>query len=70
MEKDEQRPLSSECTEVHGLDIFFFKFVYFREREQGRGRETGRHRIQSRLQALSYQHGAQSLELANREIMT
>ena len=35
-------------------------FIYFWERQskQGRGRERGRHRIQSRLQALSCQHRA------------
>ena len=35
-------------------------FIYFwhREHEQARGRERGRHRIRSRLQALSCQHRA------------
>ena len=42
---------------------YFLTFIVFlRERETehelGRGRETGRHRIQSRLQALSCQHRA------------
>ena len=45
----------------------FLMFIYLSERErespskgcrQGRGRERGRHRIQSRLQALSCQHRA------------
>ena len=34
-------------------------FIFERERAQGKGRERGRHRIQSRLQALSCQHRAQ-----------
>ena len=47
--------------------FFFFKFIYFWDRERqsmngGGGRERGRHRIGSRLQALSHQprarHGA------------
>ena len=44
------------------------------ERELGRSREKGRHRILSRLQAPSWQHrvqhGAQIHELMNCEIMT
>ena len=56
-------------TVVFPVDQFFFFFFFFdaylflRERErdraeQGRGRERGRHRIWSRLQALSCQHRA------------
>ena len=47
------------------LIFFFLTFVYFleaereTEHEQGRVRETGRHRIWNRLQALSGQHRAQ-----------
>ena len=51
---------------MHWRKIFFFKiflkFIYFWERERetdcewGRGRERGRHRIWSRIQALSCQH--------------
>ena len=42
-----------------------------REHEWGRGRERGRHRIPSRLQALSCQHRADAgFKLTNREIMT
>ena len=41
---------------------FFKMFIFDRERETehewGRGRERGRHRIGSRLQALSCQHRA------------
>ena len=37
--------------------------------ERERGRERGRHRIQSRLLAVSAEHDA-GLELMNREIMT
>ena len=44
------------------LNKFFFMFIYFWQRETehelGRGRERGRHRIWSRLQALSCQHRA------------
>ena len=41
--------------------FLFLTFICFwdREHEQGRGRERGRHRIWSRLQALSCQHRAQ-----------
>ena len=40
--------------------FYFFMFIYFckRAREWGRGSERGRHRIGSRLQALSCQHRA------------
>ena len=42
------------------LFLFFLKVYFLRKREteheQGKGRERGRHRIQSRLQALSCQH--------------
>ena len=45
------------------LNFFFLMFIYFwnreTEHEWGRGRERGRHRIKSRLQALSCQHRAQ-----------
>ena len=41
------------------------------EHEQGQGRERGRHRIGSRLQALSCQHKADAgLKPMNCEIMT
>ena len=36
----------------------FFNCLFLRERERERGREKGRHRIWSRLQALSCQHRA------------
>ena len=39
--------------------MFLFIFETKTEHEQGRGRERGRHRIWSRLQALSFQHRAQ-----------
>ena len=47
-----------------GFNFFFLTFIHFweleRERQimRERGRETGRHRIPSRLQALSHQHSA------------
>ena len=45
------------------LLFFFLTFIYFWDRERqhkrGRGRERGRHRIGSRLQALSHQPRAQ-----------
>ena len=48
--------------EVFYSSFFFFTFIYFWETETqhkwGRGRERGRHRIGSRLQALSCQHRA------------
>ena len=54
---------------------FFNVHLFLRERERecqwGIGRERGRHRIGSRLQALSCQHRARrGLELTDREIMT
>ena len=48
-------------------------FIFEREtdREQGWGRERGRHKIRSRLQAPSCQHrDPQGLKPTNREIMT
>ena len=56
--------------------FIFLMFIYFWEREtehkQGRGRETGRHRIQSRLQALSCLHrapcGARTHELWDHDL--
>ena len=56
-------------------DIFFFKFIFERERERvcarvGEGpRERGRERIPSRLWAVSAEPDA-GLKLTNREIMT
>ena len=55
---------------------FFLTCIYFweteTEREEGRGRERGGHRIQSRLQALSCQHrawlGAQTHELWDHDL--
>ena len=50
--------------------LFIFETERETEDEQGRGRETGRHRIQSRLQAPSGQHRARiELDLMNHEIM-
>ena len=55
--------------------LFFNVYLLLRERERerdsecGRGRERGRHRIGSRLQAVSTQPDA-GLELMNREIIT
>ena len=47
---------------LSATDFFYFFNVYLllrdTEREQGRGRERGRHRIWSRLQVLSSQHRA------------
>ena len=47
---------------AHGDQFFFSFYVYFWERktehEQSKGRETGRHRIQSRVLALGCQHRA------------
>ena len=40
------------------FNVYFFFFERETEREWGRGRERGRHRIWSRLQALSRQHRA------------
>ena len=56
------------------LKNFFLMFIFERwrktEHEQGRGRERGRHRIQSRLQSLSCQHRARCwFKLMNCEIM-
>ena len=56
--------------------IFFLTFIYFWESETehkwGRGRETGAHRIRSRLQALSWQHrarhGAQTHRPRDRDL--
>ena len=53
------------------LLFFFFKKVYlliWREK-QGRGRETGRERIPSRLQTVSSEPDV-ALELTNFEIIT
>ena len=55
--------------------IFFNVYLFLRksetQREQGRARETARHRIWSRLQALSCQCRAQrGAQTTNREIMT
>ena len=51
----------------------FLMFIYFWERgkneSRGGGRERGRHRIQSRIQALNYQPNM-GLEPMNHEIMT
>ena len=48
-----------------------YLFLRDREHEQGRSRQRGRHRIQSRLQALSSEHRApRGPELTNREIVT
>ena len=43
------------------VGVFFLMFLFEREREKASrgGVERGRHRIQSRLQALSCQHRAQ-----------
>ena len=49
--------------------FYFFKFIYLREREWGRGRERGRERIPSRFHAVSAEPNV-GLELTNREIMT
>ena len=58
---------------------FFFLTVYFWERERERERESlsrgrterGRHRIQSKLQALTCRHRAwHGIELMSHEIMT
>ena len=53
--------------------IFFSTFIYFWDREteheRGRGRERGRHRIGSRLRAISPEPDA-GLELTDREIVT
>ena len=38
--------------------IFFNVYLFLRQCKQGRGRERGRHRIQSKLQALNCQHRA------------
>ena len=43
--------------------------IYFWEREQGRGREKGRERIQSRLHAVGAEPDA-GLELTNHKIMS
>ena len=44
-------------TKVHTLKkkFFFVTFIFETEHEQGRDRQRGRHRIGSRLQALSHQ---------------
>ena len=51
--------------------IYMFLFIFERESvcEQGRGRERGRQRIQSRLCADSNEPDV-GLRLTNREIMT
>ena len=53
----------SLCLRTMNSFLFFSFFNLFlrqreTEHEQGRGRERGRHRIQSRLQALSWKHRA------------
>ena len=50
-------------------------FIYFRERKtesmSGGGAERGRHRLRSRLQALTCQHRANvGLDLTRHEIVT
>ena len=60
------------------LFFLFLIFIYFWERKteteckQGRNRRRGRHRIQSRIQALSCQHnawhGARTHELCNHDL--
>ena len=60
--------VSSNCLvlpcEYEDSNNFFNVYLLLREREAehklGRGRETGRHRSRSRLQALRCQHRAQS----------
>ena len=51
--------------------IFFNVYLFFRERErkQRRGKETGRERIPSRLQAVGTEPDP-GLELTNYEVMT
>ena len=51
------------CISLSSFEIIIFlTFIHYwkieTEHEQGRGRKRGRHRIQSRLQALSCQHRA------------
>ena len=55
------------------MSTFFLMLIYFWEREceWGRGRESGRHGIQSRLQALNCQNTAQCrTQTMNGETMT
>ena len=56
----------------HFFFIFFNLYLFLRQREteheRGGGRERGRHRIGSRLQALSCQHAG--LDPTNHEIVT
>ena len=66
---------TSATTEDSFKKNFFLMFIYFSEtkmeHEWGRGREREKHRMQSRLQALSCQHRADvGLELRSHEIMT
>ena len=63
-------PVHCSSSEINN----FFKcllFIFEREREQGRVRKKGRHRIQSRLQALSCQYrarrGAQTHKLQDHD---
>ena len=54
------------------FNVYSFLRVRETEHERGRGRERGRHRIGSRLQALSSQHrarrGAQTHELRDHDL--
>ena len=51
--------------------LFIFERQTETECEQGRERETGKHRIRSRFQALSCQHTAHCrAQTQNQEIMT
>ena len=60
------------CMSVSYFFIFMFILERWTEHEWGRGRERGRHRIWSRLQALSFQHrpqcGARTDELWDRDL--
>ena len=60
-QKRSYQVLKSILVEHVSLNFFSCLFIFERETEckRGKGRERGRHRIQSRLQAMSCQHRAQ-----------
>ena len=60
-EEGEERHVSKDTVTMALFNNFFLTFIHFlrvreTEHQQGRGRERGRHRIRSRLQAPSCQH--------------